>query len=367
MKPAIPGTTSIFENSTATVFRPSVRPSQQYLEYKPRICARVLHHLRCCRVQDFSTPGARTFQTPETNAIQIPDAVTCFLLACLYANMLVKIEVHVQLHFRLSSIRLNKCSLSQDKNNPTPMRFFLLLWLLSLLMLVMEVTRVESLLLVLPTTTAVFTKTWCRSETFQTGRAAVSAAAVMHAANAARRISTHQSYHSRNTKLNAVSQKRQAILDGAEWASIKNQLRSSTAPVSVSSNVGIMTVVTGTLQNNGNDQQEQQQRVVAIQAGPFAKSDNSNNNDDSPPMVALAPDCWVYEHGLARIPKDISDELAMSTLVASLAPVHCAIPRASPCWGERFGFCTNQGGSSGGGGRQRVCDICCQVRILSEI
>ena len=42
-----------------------------------------------------------------------------------------------------------------------------------------------------------------------------------------------------------------AILDGAEWASIKNQLPSSVAPASISSSAGIMTVVTGTLQNNG--------------------------------------------------------------------------------------------------------------------
>jgi hypothetical protein len=154
------------------------------------------------------------------------------------------------------------------------------------------------------------------------------------------RISTHQS------KLCAVSQKRQAILDGAEWASIKNQLPSSIAPASVSSSAGIMTVVTGTLQNNGNDQQQGQQRVVCIQASvsETVNSDNNSSNNNNPPLVALAPDCWVYEHGLARIPKDISDELAMSTLVASLAPVHCAIPRATQVGGSDSDFVPSKEG-----------------------
>ena len=220
-------------------------------------------------------------------------------------------------------------------------------------MLVVKVTRVESLLLVIPASAAAFTRTRGHSEILN-GRSAstsvVAAAAAMQTAKpTARRISTHQSYRSTITKLHAVSQKRKAILDGAEWASIKNQLPSSAVPASVSSNAGIMTVVTGTLQSTDNI--DQQQRVVGIQASvsettktttSIPSSDNYSNIN--PPTVALAPDCWVYKHGLAKIPKDISDELAMSTFVASLAAVHCAIPSATHVGGSDSDFVPSKEG-----------------------
>ena len=97
-------------------------------------------------------------------------------------------------------------------------------------------------------------------------------------------------------------------MDGDEWRSLANLL-SLTLP----GKIGCMTVVTGTsLETN--------KRIVGIQATTTTTT-AKEATEGSP--VFVSPDCGLYADSVATIPNRITDEQAISTLVASLTTVHC--------------------------------------------
>jgi len=118
-----------------------------------------------------------------------------------------------------------------------------------------------------------------------------------------------------------VGKSQLAVLDGAEWNSVQAILRdqqqqqtlhSSSAASSSSSTssppltkTGYMKVVTGRDDDN--------RRIVAMQC---MSGENSQQQGSS-----------VYEDSVAVIPSKVSDADAISTYIASLSAIHCALPR----------------------------------------
>lgn len=160
------------------------------------------------------------------------------------------------------------------------------------------------------------------------------------------------------TALSVVSQKRQAVLDGAEWASVQNQLQ---LPPSL---VGIMTVVTGTtIDEDNNGDNTKKTRVVGIEA-PWGGRDDDDELLDAgaaaaaaSTIVALSPDCYLYKNSIAKIPTRISDDVAISTFVAALAPIHCALPKASHVGGSNSEFSITNGKVVVVGGSEYACFV----------
>lgn len=112
------------------------------------------------------------------------------------------------------------------------------------------------------------------------------------------------------TKLTSVGRSQFAVFDGAEWNSVKSKLRdqqqqtsqsSPSTSSSPSTKYGYMRVLTGKDENN--------RRLVAMQC---IDSDGSS---------------VVYEDSVAAIPNQVSDEDAISTYIASLSAIVCALPR----------------------------------------
>ena len=93
------------------------------------------------------------------------------------------------------------------------------------------------------------------------------------------------------------------MVDGDEWRSLANLLS-----LALPGKIGCMTVVTGTsLETN--------KRIVGIQAATTTTTKGG--------PVFVSPDCGLYADSVATIPNRITDEQAISTLVASLTTVHC--------------------------------------------
>ena len=153
------------------------------------------------------------------------------------------------------------------------------------------------------------------------------------------------------TTLSSVSQKRQAVLDGAEWASVQTQLQ---LPPSL---LGIMTVVTGTIDEDNGDNKTKKTRVVGIEAPMGGQHDNDDLDGVATSTVALSSDCYLYKNSLATIPTTISDEVAISTFVASLASVHCALPKASHVGGSNSDFSITNGRVVVVGGSEYACFV----------
>lgn len=158
------------------------------------------------------------------------------------------------------------------------------------------------------------------------------------------------------TALSVVSQKRQAVLDGAEWASVQNQLQ---LPPSL---VGIMTVVTGTtIDEDNNGDNTKKTRVVGIEAPLGGRDDDDELLDAAAAaastIVALSPDCYLYKNSIAKIPTRISDDVAISTFVAALAPIHCALPKASHVGGSNSEFSVTNGKVVVVGGSEYACFV----------
>ena len=124
------------------------------------------------------------------------------------------------------------------------------------------------------------------------------------------------------TTLTSVGKPQLAVLDGAEWNSVQSILREqqrinshslSSSSSSYSTNphpttkYGYMNVVTGRDENN--------RRVVAMQC--------MHIDGSSPQQVSSS----VYEDSKAVIPNKVSDEDAISTYIASMSVIHCALPR----------------------------------------
>jgi hypothetical protein len=117
------------------------------------------------------------------------------------------------------------------------------------------------------------------------------------------------------TKLASVGRSQFAVFDGAEWNSVKSILRdqqrqtpqsSPFASNSLSTKYGYMSVVTG--------KDEKNRRIVAMQC---TDSDGSQQQASSN----------VYEDSVAVIPNKVSDADAISTYIASLSVIVCALPR----------------------------------------
>mmetsp|Transcript_14670 Transcript_14670/g.34091 ORF Transcript_14670/g.34091 Transcript_14670/m.34091 type:complete len:598 (+) Transcript_14670:70-1863(+) len=123
-------------------------------------------------------------------------------------------------------------------------------------------------------------------------------------------------------ELVSVGRSQFAVLDGAEWHSVNTVLREQyrQAPkssTSVSSSVppkyGYMNIVTGKDHSNN--------RIVAMQ---WTGGDASQ----------LEAPSIVYEDSIALIPKQISDEDAMSTYISSISAIYCALPRVGKIGGD---------------------------------
>jgi hypothetical protein len=121
--------------------------------------------------------------------------------------------------------------------------------------------------------------------------------------------------------LAAVSRTRDALIDGAEWGSLREHLEIG------KSSCGRMTVVTGTTLDDSKE------RVVGIRADDGGAATNAN-------VVALSPDCSIYQDSMAVIPRNIKDDQAIFTLIASLGPIHCALPKAVGVGGSESDFLT---------------------------
>lgn len=106
------------------------------------------------------------------------------------------------------------------------------------------------------------------------------------------------------TKLESVGKTQFAVLDGAEWKSVQSILREqrqqSPKPLP-STKYGYMHILTGKDENN--------RRIVAMQC----------TEDDGSSVV--------YEDSIAAIPNQVSDEDAISTYIASLSSIVCALPK----------------------------------------
>lgn len=123
--------------------------------------------------------------------------------------------------------------------------------------------------------------------------------------------------------LSTLGKSQLAILDGAEWNSVRNilkgqqELESSPSSSSMSTETnsapftryGYMTIVTGKDENN--------RRIVAMQCMDNGGDINTNNN---PPRM-------VYKDSVAAIPQTVSDEDAISTYTLAFSSIHCALPR----------------------------------------
>ena len=128
------------------------------------------------------------------------------------------------------------------------------------------------------------------------------------------------------SQLTAVSKTQVAALDGAEWESLQSVLMEQNMTTKKGfSQVGYMTVVTGTV--------AQDTRVVGIQAPPEQSQEV---------VVELDPTTHIYASSMATIPKSVSDQDAITTLVASLVGVHCALPKI-----DQVGGATNPSFVSG--------------------
>lgn len=120
--------------------------------------------------------------------------------------------------------------------------------------------------------------------------------------------------------LHAVSARQVAAVDGAEWKTLQSVLFSE-QKTDASSEVGYMTIVTGTLDNTKD-------RVVGIQA--------TTNKDGT--TIPLDSSTRIYAHSMARIPSQISDSDAISTCVNSLVGIHCALPKLKDVGGGEESF-----------------------------
>lgn len=120
------------------------------------------------------------------------------------------------------------------------------------------------------------------------------------------------------TSLTSLGKSQLAVLDGPEWNSVKSVLRdtSQQIPKPLSCKYGYMKVVTGRDETN--------RRVVAMQC---IECDGSQQQDIS-----------VYEESVAVIPNKISDADAISTYIASLSAIHCALPRVENVGGSGDGI-----------------------------
>lgn len=105
--------------------------------------------------------------------------------------------------------------------------------------------------------------------------------------------------------LKAVSAKEIAYVDGGEWMSLQKYMN-----LGQYTPVGKLNVVTGTAVDSGT-------RVVGLVAPEELEGET----------FALDAKCHVWKDSMAEIPNRVDDRTAISTFVAAMTGVHCALPR----------------------------------------
>jgi hypothetical protein len=116
-------------------------------------------------------------------------------------------------------------------------------------------------------------------------------------------------------ELNGISKSQVAVLDGSSFNALDVFL---TAEGKQSSNMnstsrhGYCSVIVVRKSNN--------ERVVAMRI-----VQNGDYDDDHLEKVTIDDNIEVYKDSIATIPKSISDEDAISTCIASLVGIHCAL------------------------------------------
>jgi hypothetical protein len=114
-----------------------------------------------------------------------------------------------------------------------------------------------------------------------------------------------------------------------------------------------MTVVIGTIDEDDTNDNTKKTRVVGIEAPLGGRDDDAAAST----TVALSPDCYLYKNSIAKIPTRISDDVAISTFVAALAPVHRALPKASHVGGSKSDFSITNGRVVVVGGSEYACFV----------
>lgn len=170
------------------------------------------------------------------------------------------------------------------------------------------------------------------------------------------------------TALLFISSQRIAVFDGAELFALKEFLRKEngaeetnkkSTPALLNSRkfhdvdddndrIGIMNVVAGTIALS-NGKQNENVRVVGVQM--TKTQDNFIPGKKSIAISSSANHDYVHLDSLARIPHGISNNDAISTLVASIVGVHCAVPRINKVGGDVQGddFISGKAVVMGGG------------------
>lgn len=129
--------------------------------------------------------------------------------------------------------------------------------------------------------------------------------------------------HKKSVSLQAVSKQKLSLIDGPELSSLQSFLfqegtidENPLKQIFRGNNdrkVGFMNIATGTIKDDGR-------QVVGIVAPPGIDCDEGD-------FVCLDDKTFLFSDSIADIPTGVSEDDAMATLSASLAGVHCAIPR----------------------------------------
>ena len=114
-----------------------------------------------------------------------------------------------------------------------------------------------------------------------------------------------------------------AVLDGAEWVSVRNRLllqmtdgdpKKKDPPAYARTVQGVFTVVSGSVEGK---------RVVGMQV-----LNENYLSDDQTEAIPLDQDSSItlYKESIAEIPNGVSEDAAVWTLLQALSIVHCALP-----------------------------------------
>lgn len=142
----------------------------------------------------------------------------------------------------------------------------------------------------------------------------------------------------RSLEIYSVTKSQTAILDGSSFNALDTFLAAEGKVSSTSSQAGMnaqkhgyCSFVTAKLPNN--------ERVVGIRVD----GQQSGQENDNLETVVIDEGVEIYKDSLATIPKSISDDDAISTAIASMASVHCAVHNPIPANDK---IVQNVGGSS---------------------
>lgn len=122
-----------------------------------------------------------------------------------------------------------------------------------------------------------------------------------------------------NIQLHASATTKRVIYDGPEWKSLQQCLNIDPPRTVAASrdleSYGQMTIVVGTHAESGD-------RVVAIVA-------DASPDDSKLESLQELQNQQIYKDSVANIPKSISNEDAIQTMMVALTAVYCAAPRVT--------------------------------------